>query len=75
MLYEFVNTVIDGEYQNLEDVEKDDESTFEDEKQGNLKGMIGGKDIIQIRSNFIPKGFIPLEKLLDRNYVSKKQKV
>ena len=37
--------------------------------------MIGGKDIIRIKSNFIPKGIIPLEKLFDQNDVAKKPKV
>ena len=37
--------------------------------------MIGGKDIIQLNSNFIPKGLIPLEKLFDRNDVAKNPKV
>ena len=37
--------------------------------------MIGGKDIIQLKSKFIPKGLIPLDNLFDRNDVSKKPKV
>ena len=28
-----------------------------------MKGTLGGKDIIQLKSNFIPRGLIPLEKL------------
>ena len=37
--------------------------------------MIGRKDIIQLKSNYIPKGLIPLEKLFDQNDVSKDPKV
>ena len=33
--------------------------------------MIGSKDIIQLKGNYIPKGLIPLEKLFDQNDVSK----
>ena len=40
-----------------------------------LKNMIGGKDIIQLKSNHIPKGLIPLEKLFDKNDVAKYPKV
>ena len=36
-------------------LKKYEESTFENEKQGKLKGMIGGKDIIHLKTNFIPK--------------------
>ena len=37
--------------------------------------MIGGKDIIQLKSNYIPKGLIALEKLFDQNDVAKDPKV
>ena len=37
--------------------------------------MIGGKDIIQLKSNFIPRGLIPLEKLFDQNDVANDPKV
>ena len=40
-----------------------------------LKGTLGGKDIIQLKSNFIPRGLIPLEKLFDQNDVAKDPKV
>ena len=36
-----------------------------------MKNVIGGKDIIQLKSNYIPKGLIPLEKLFEQNDVSK----
>ena len=37
--------------------------------------MLGGKDIIQLHSNFIPRGLIPLEKNFDQNDVAKNPKV
>ena len=40
-----------------------------------LKNALGGKDIIQLNSNFIPRGLIPLEKLFDQNDVAKDPKV
>ena len=36
--------------------------------------MIGGKDIIQLKGNYIPKGLIPLEKMFDQNDVPKDPK-
>ena len=69
---QFSSTVIDGENQNLEDVEGDEESTVGNEEQRKLKGMTDGKDIIQHKSNFIPKGLIPLEKIFYINDEEKK---
>ena len=40
-----------------------------------MKGMIGGKNIIQLKSIYIPKGLIPLEKLFDKNDIAKNPKV
>ena len=37
--------------------------------------MIGGKDIIQLKGNYIPKGLIPLEKLFVHNDAAKDPKV
>ena len=37
--------------------------------------MIGGKDSIQSKSNFIPKGLIPLDKLFDQKDLAKNPKV
>ena len=71
MFDEFSNTVEDKENQNLENVSDDENFAEADEGQKNLKFRIGGKDIIQLKSNFIPKGLIPLEKLLDQNDVDK----
>ena len=40
-----------------------------------MKNILGGKDIIQLKRNFIPRGMIPLEKLVDHNDVAKYTKV
>ena len=40
-----------------------------------MKNVIEGKDIIQLKRNYIPKGLIPLEKLFDQNDVAKDLKV
>ena len=37
--------------------------------------MLGGKDIIQLKRNFIPRSLIPLEKLFDQNDVANDPKV
>ena len=37
--------------------------------------MIGGKHIIQMKSNYITKGIIPLKNLFDQNNVAKDPKV
>ena len=58
---EFVNTPIDTE--NIQDDEELEEEGNRTEK---LKGTLGGKDIIQLKNNFIPRGLIPLEKILIR---------
>ena len=60
MSVEFANTIIDGEIYNLEDVEGDEGSAVRNEEQRKLNGMIGRKDIIHLKINFIPKGRIPL---------------
>ena len=66
---EFVNTQIENESvdsENFQDVVEDEEGVAETEK---LKGSLGGKDIAQSKSNHIPRGLIPLEKLFDQNDV------
>ena len=40
-----------------------------------MKGSLGGKDIVQLKSNHIPRGLIPLEKFFDKNDVVKDPKV
>ena len=64
------------------DAEKDDSENFQDAEQNEekkigtkkLKGTLGGKDIIQLKRNFIPRGLIPLEKLFDQMMLLKIQK-
>ena len=72
---EFVNTHIDGENDNCENFQDAEESEEEKISTEKLKGTLGGKDIIQLKSNFIPRGLIPLEKLFDQNDVAKDPKV
>ena len=37
--------------------------------------ILGGKEIIHLKNNFIPKGLVPLEELFDINDVAKNPKV
>ena len=74
---EFVNTQIENEsvdFQNFQDVDEDEdeEGVFEIEK---LKGSLGGKDIVQLKSNHIPRVLIPLENIFDQNNVIRDPKV
>ena len=70
-----MNTPIDTENDNGESIQ--DEEELEEEGNGaeKLKGTLGGKDIIQLKNNFIPRGLIPLEKRFDQNDVAKNPKV
>ena len=70
---EFVNTEIEKENvdsENFQDVDED--GIAETEK---LKGSLGGKYIVQLKSNHIPRGLIPLENLFDQNDVVRDPKV
>ena len=72
---EFVNTQIDGEndnYENFQDDEGSEEEVIENLK---FKNSLGGKDIVQLKSNHIPRGLIPLENIFDQNDVAKDPKV
>ena len=67
---EFVNTQVESEndnYENLQDVEGCEEESFEGTK---LKNSLRGEDIVKLKSNYIPRGLIPLEKLFDQKYVA-----
>ena len=75
MLDEFVNTHVDTENQNSENFQDNVQFADEEVEQKNLNNMIGGKDIIQLKRSYIPKGLIPLEKLFDQNDVAKYPKV
>ena len=71
----FVNTQIDTENQNTKKFHESVQSDDEDVENKKLKYVIGGRDIIQLKINYIPKVLIPLEKLFDQNDVSKDPKV
>ena len=72
---EFVNTPIDTDNDNDVSIQDDEDLEKEGNSAEKLKGTLGGKDIIQLKNNFIPKGLIPLEKLFDQNDVAKNPKV
>ena len=55
-----MNTHIDGENDNCENFQDAEESEEEMINTKTLKGTLGGKGIIQLKSNFIPKRFDPL---------------
>ena len=72
---EFVNTQIENESvdsENFQDVDKDGEGIVDMEK---LEGSLGGKDIVQLKSNHIPRGLIPLENMFYQNDVVRDPKV
>ena len=67
---EFLNTCIvdeSDEFENFLNVDGNEEGILEAEK---LKISLGGKDIVQLKSNHIPRDLIPLEKLFHQNDVS-----
>ena len=41
----------------------------------NIQIFFSGKEIIQLKNNYIPKGLIPLEDLFDENDVARNPKV
>ena len=72
---EFVNTHIDGDSadsENFLDIEEEGEEAFD---TGMLKNSLGGRDIVQLKRNRIPRGLIPLESLFDQNDVARDPKV
>ena len=71
---EFVNTHFDNENDN-DRTPGDDKEIESEEDTERLRKTLGGKDIIQLKNNFIPRGLIPLEKLFDQNDVAKNPKV
>ena len=75
MFGEFVNTHIDEDSanpKNFLDIEEEGEEAV---GMGTLKDSLGGKDIVQLKSNHIPMGLIPLESLFDQNDVARDSKV
>ena len=75
LLGEFVNTHIDTENDNGENFQDDEELEKEKDGAEKLKGTLGGKDIIQLKNNFIPGDLIPLEFFFYQNDVAKNPKV
>ena len=71
---EFVNTRVENENGN-DRTPEDEEEVDSEEDAKNLRKTLGGKDIIQLKNNFIPRGLIPLERLFDQNDVGKNPKV
>ncbi len=69
---EFSSTQIDSENQNLE-VPKT--PIVEELLEENLLNNIAGHKVLQLKSNFIPKGLIPLEKIFDKNDIPVKPTV
>ena len=72
---EFVNTQIDNKNDNFENFLDAKPSEDEEARNKKLKNKLGGKDVIQLKTNFIPRDMIPLEKLFDQNDVAKDPKV
>ena len=75
LLDKFANTNIDNEsfhLKNFQDTEGGEEGI---DVCGQYKNYLGGKDILQLKGNHIPRGMIPLEKLFDQNDVAKYPKM
>ena len=72
---EFVNTQIDTENQNTKNFHEIVYLNDKDVENKKMKNVIEGKDIIQLKRNYIPKGMIPLEKMFDQSDVTKEPKV
>jgi hypothetical protein len=66
---EFENLNIDEEYCD----EEVDATAFT--KEGFFDNQIKGRDIVQLKSNIIPKGLVPVEKLFDNNDVLRSPKI
>ena len=72
---EFVNTHIDEgvvDPENFLDVEDEGEEAI---GTGTLMDSLGGRDIVQLKRNDIPRGLIHLESLFDQNDVARDPKV
>ena len=72
---EFVNTQNDTEKANLESFQDYEHNEYGKDENKKFEKHVRGKDIIQLKSNFIPIGLILLEKLFDQNDVAKNPKV
>ena len=72
MIDEFAATQIDQEDQSLNSPEV---PVIEDLPDVNLLNHIAGHKVLQLKSNFIPRGLIPLEQIFDINDVPVKPTV
>ena len=70
MTKEFANVNIDEE-----NLHGENESTVLVLDSQDYLNVIGGKEIIQLKINCIPKGLVPLEKIFDNNDVARNPKV
>ena len=65
-----------GEFEN---VKTNQENMFEKEESAEpipeYLTQLAGKDIIQLKSNTIPRGMVPLEEIFDSNDVARSPKV
>jgi hypothetical protein len=66
---EFENLNIDDEYCD------DEVDAVAFTKEGYFDNHIAGRDIVWLKSNIIPKGLVPLEKLFDNNDVARSPKI
>jgi hypothetical protein len=62
---EFSNISIDQKNQEGENEE------LEDQQTSDLLKTVAGHDIVEMKTNHIPRGLVPLERLFDINYVYK----
>ena len=72
---EFVNTHIDSENDNFENFQDHEESEEEIAENRKVKNSLGGRDIVQLKINHIPRGLIPLENLFYQNDVARYPKM
>ena len=72
---EFVNTQVESENDNCENFQDVEESEEEIDENIKFKKSLGGKDIVQLKSNHIPIVLIPLEKPFYQNGVARNPKV
>ena len=75
MFGEFVNTQIDGENDNCENFQDAKGSEEEIVENRKFKNSLGGKDIVQLKNNHIPRGLIPLDNRFDQNDVARDPKM
>jgi hypothetical protein len=53
----------------------EDKSTDAQNNDDPFQNQIAGRDIIQLKNNIIPKGWVPLKKIFDKNDVAKNPKI